>query len=379
MMTRKAHALGMTRTVYRNASGLPNDEQVTTARDQALLGRAIQERFPRVLPLFRDADFHVSRDVDAQSQPPARPCRGHGRNQDRVHSGIGLQPRHLGAPQQPPHRVGGIGRFFGRRPRCAHAQTDRGIHRRRDRNRSSTAVAEAASAGRACGRATFPRRPRRRGARAVEPKQSVEAAARPCEGAQDRAPSRGDRRRGQARGYVLCVAPSQRPVPDRRLDRRRLRRPPPPPPMPRPPQAAPTTPAGSPGTVAEPIKPIHVKTVKVKLPSLQVVAVALPATPANAVRADAMADPVRTLEGEQPRDADHAANAQARASHVAARQNPPPSPSPATPSQPSAHSGWIIQVGAFDGEHEAQEKLSSRPRQSGARCWATPTRSPRRS
>ena len=41
MMTRKAHALGMSKTVYRNASGLPNDEQVTTARDQSTLGRAI--------------------------------------------------------------------------------------------------------------------------------------------------------------------------------------------------------------------------------------------------------------------------------------------------------------------------------------------------
>src|SRR5690606_435553 len=47
MMTRKARALGMTRTVYRNASGLPNDDQITSARDQATLGRAIQERFPR--------------------------------------------------------------------------------------------------------------------------------------------------------------------------------------------------------------------------------------------------------------------------------------------------------------------------------------------
>jgi len=34
-MTRKARALGMTRTVYRNASGLPDDNQVTTARDQS--------------------------------------------------------------------------------------------------------------------------------------------------------------------------------------------------------------------------------------------------------------------------------------------------------------------------------------------------------
>src|SRR6202521_2616433 len=57
MMTRKARALGMSRTVYRNASGLPDDEQVTTARDQALLGCAIQERFPRYYRYFATRSF----------------------------------------------------------------------------------------------------------------------------------------------------------------------------------------------------------------------------------------------------------------------------------------------------------------------------------
>ncbi|MGX7745153.1 serine hydrolase [Rhodopseudomonas parapalustris] len=57
MMTRKARALGMSRTVYRNASGLPNDEQVTTARDQSILGRAIQDRFPRYYRYFSTSVF----------------------------------------------------------------------------------------------------------------------------------------------------------------------------------------------------------------------------------------------------------------------------------------------------------------------------------
>src|SRR5713226_8815894 len=57
-MTRKARALGMTRTVYRNASGLPDDEQVTTARDQATLGRAIQDRFPRYYRYFSTTAFN---------------------------------------------------------------------------------------------------------------------------------------------------------------------------------------------------------------------------------------------------------------------------------------------------------------------------------
>jgi D-alanyl-D-alanine carboxypeptidase len=58
IMTRKAHALGMSRTVYRNASGLPNDEQVTTARDQSTLGRAIQDRFPRYYRYFSTTAFN---------------------------------------------------------------------------------------------------------------------------------------------------------------------------------------------------------------------------------------------------------------------------------------------------------------------------------
>jgi D-alanyl-D-alanine carboxypeptidase len=52
LMTQKAHALGMSRTTYVNASGLPDDDQITTARDQALLGRAIQDRFPRYYKYF---------------------------------------------------------------------------------------------------------------------------------------------------------------------------------------------------------------------------------------------------------------------------------------------------------------------------------------
>src|SRR5690242_18143397 len=58
MMTRKARALGMSRTVYRNASGLPNDGQVTTARDQSTLGRAIQDRFPRYYRYFSTSVFN---------------------------------------------------------------------------------------------------------------------------------------------------------------------------------------------------------------------------------------------------------------------------------------------------------------------------------
>jgi D-alanyl-D-alanine carboxypeptidase len=58
LMTLKARELGMTSTIYVNASGLPAEEQVTTARDQAILGRAIQHRFPGYYGYFATPSFH---------------------------------------------------------------------------------------------------------------------------------------------------------------------------------------------------------------------------------------------------------------------------------------------------------------------------------
>jgi D-alanyl-D-alanine carboxypeptidase len=52
LMTRKARDLGMANTTYVNASGLPADEQITTARDQAILGHAIHDRFPSYYRYF---------------------------------------------------------------------------------------------------------------------------------------------------------------------------------------------------------------------------------------------------------------------------------------------------------------------------------------
>jgi D-alanyl-D-alanine carboxypeptidase (penicillin-binding protein 5/6) len=57
MMTRKARQLGMTKTVFRNASGLPSKSQVTTARDMAKLGLALQRDFPKEYGLFAMESF----------------------------------------------------------------------------------------------------------------------------------------------------------------------------------------------------------------------------------------------------------------------------------------------------------------------------------
>ncbi len=57
LMTEKARALGMSHTVFRNPSGLPNPEQVTTARDMAILGYALVYHYPQYYPYFSRDGF----------------------------------------------------------------------------------------------------------------------------------------------------------------------------------------------------------------------------------------------------------------------------------------------------------------------------------
>ncbi len=56
-MTQKARALGMMRTTYRNASGLPNPGQLTTARDLAKLALALYRDFPKEYGYFATEEF----------------------------------------------------------------------------------------------------------------------------------------------------------------------------------------------------------------------------------------------------------------------------------------------------------------------------------
>ncbi|MGM0981903.1 MAG: serine hydrolase [Pseudomonadota bacterium] len=57
MMTDKARELGMTRTTFRNPNGLPDAEQVTTARDMAVLARHLMRDFPQYYPYFSRTSF----------------------------------------------------------------------------------------------------------------------------------------------------------------------------------------------------------------------------------------------------------------------------------------------------------------------------------
>ena len=57
LMTKKAKRLGMTRTIFKNASGLPNRGQLSTARDMATLGIKIRKNHPNFFKLFKTKSF----------------------------------------------------------------------------------------------------------------------------------------------------------------------------------------------------------------------------------------------------------------------------------------------------------------------------------
>jgi D-alanyl-D-alanine carboxypeptidase len=57
MMTAKARSIGMRNTVFRNASGWPNSQQTTTARDMSILSRSLIENHPRRYEYFSRTSF----------------------------------------------------------------------------------------------------------------------------------------------------------------------------------------------------------------------------------------------------------------------------------------------------------------------------------
>lgn len=57
MMTSVAHDLGLQDTTFKNASGLHDPEQVTSAKDMAILAIAMMNHFPQYYPLFATKSF----------------------------------------------------------------------------------------------------------------------------------------------------------------------------------------------------------------------------------------------------------------------------------------------------------------------------------
>jgi D-alanyl-D-alanine carboxypeptidase len=63
MMTLRARALGMSHSTFMNASGLPNAEQWTTARDLAILSRRLINDFPTYYSYFSTPSFAWHRQI----------------------------------------------------------------------------------------------------------------------------------------------------------------------------------------------------------------------------------------------------------------------------------------------------------------------------
>lgn len=82
MMTRKARELGMNGTRFYNANGLPHEPaNITTARDLSILGRAIQDRFPKYFAYFQTSSFQFGK----------RTIRGHNRLLGKVNGVDGIK------------------------------------------------------------------------------------------------------------------------------------------------------------------------------------------------------------------------------------------------------------------------------------------------
>src|SRR6267154_2573281 len=393
LMTRKARALGMVRTVYRNASGLPDDEQVTTARDQATLGRAIQDRFPRYYRYFSTTSFAYR----------GQSIRNHNRLLGNVEGVDGIKTGYTHASgfnlvtsmrRGNRHLVGVVlgGRSGGSRDTIMRgllaenlekAATKRTVAAITERNSSdaNADVAEAAAASR--------------------PPQTVQVQGAVQVASAERAAPLPERSTAPAPASRSILAAAAAAVP----------------PPPAKTEPAPFTNgviqtqqiSAIPGS-SEPMKPVKVKTVQVKAGPMKLASAtgqAQPVTPVTNALPPARQDvaetpsamvaktesnrvevarsepvkPQQTKPEMPPQPAGHgtgngilgalpasslapSSTQQASASQVLAYADPAPN-APQTIQQNgaikpvAAHTGWIIQVGALDSETEAQERIEA--------------------
>jgi D-alanyl-D-alanine carboxypeptidase len=329
LMTRKARAIGMSRTVYRNASGLPNSEQVTTARDQAILGRAIQERFPRYYTYFSTPSFAFRGTV----------IRNHNRLLGRVEGVDGIKTGYTNASgfnlvtsmkRNGRHIVAVI---LGGRSAAARDA--------RMRDLVTDKIAEASAV--------------RSAPMIAEAVERTAPAAPKVAAAPKTAPTR-----------IALASAGSTPV--------NLA------PQPAAPTAVTTT--GSTNSAhgsTEPLQPVKVKTIKVKLSGLQTASMGppiatlpieetpAPAAPPAAAKAPAAPEPapvvnprpgvlgVLTVPAAEPAAVPAPAPVVAAVRTAAA----PPSPPAAVPSRAIPKGGWVVQIGAFPDPSEAKDHLQT--------------------
>src|SRR5262249_32363244 len=371
LMTRKARALGMTRTVYKNASGLPDDDQITTARDQSILGRAIQERFPRYYKYFSIHSFTFR----------GQSIANHNHLLGRVEGVDGIKTGYIGASGF--NLVTSVHRGNRYLVAVVMGGSSAGSRDARMRELISEQITVAST------KRTAPM-VAEAGAPPPEPKLAAKAEPKTASKPSVAKPEPDAEGKTEPRFAVASAismpmrftppAAAAQPVatPQAQLAASR---------------AEPSTTAGrATSGSTDPIRPVLVKTVSVRAVAhasspapLQVASVdpqpapaAAPSTPVTSVAGPgtmAQAEPLPPEPSASPASAaspptppspqsapqtqpsaarsDSANAASARAAAVA------PSSSPAAAKKPAAHSGWMIQVGAYPGEREAKQRLSA--------------------
>jgi D-alanyl-D-alanine carboxypeptidase len=384
LMTRKARALGMSRTVYRNASGLPDDDQVTTARDQSTLGRAIQDRFPRYYRYFATASFNFR----------GRNIRNHNHLIGSVEGVDGIKTGYTRASgfnlvssmkRGNRHLVGVVlgGRSGGARDAAMRSllaeNFEKGATRRtvaaiteRSPAEANTEVAEASAQSRPTETKQVNGAIQVASAAAASPEPVAEAPVRPAAPVAVARPS-------VFAAATAALPPAAAPQPQARK------------PEPAPlnsgviqSEAISTVPGSS-----EPLKPVRVRTVQVKSGQYKLASAGAdqPAPPATTNAITARSEPTaRTPEttnslyarSELPRQPAGFGTGQgilgvlpasgaAQGTQQMAYADPSPrsAPAPQAVQQGGAikpvasHTGWIIQVGALESESEARIRLDA--------------------
>ena len=348
LMTRKAHALGMAHTVYKNASGLPDDDQVTTARDQATLGRAVQEQFPRYYKYFSIHSFNFR----------GQSIGNHNHLLGRVEGVDGIKTGYIDASGfnlvTSVHRgnrylvavVMGGSSAGSRDARMRELISEKIAQA--STKRTAAMIAEAAPAPASSGSST----PAKSAAKPDAVVARVEAKAEPPE-------QKPEPRYEMASAESVPVQVHAPAAPSKAAAATRV--------------SESTNPGLQPviGS-AEPLRPVMVKTLSVRAGPHTAsgssaapfqVAPAEPVKPVESVRpaevpvsaAPATPEPTPTLASTVAAEAPTptAPAEPESATTVAAQASPAPAP------KPQVRGGWIIQVGAYHAEQEAKQRLSA--------------------
>lgn len=354
MMTAKARALGMSKTVYRNASGLPDDEQVTTARDQATLGRAIQERFPKYYAYFATPSFHFR----------GRVIRGHNRLLGRVEGVDGIKTGYTRASgfnlltsmkRGNRHIVAVVlgGRSGGSRDAAMRTLVAEYIADGAT-TKTASVIEQRGAETKLAAAETRPMPVLTPAPKPVEAKQAAKPVQLAAAGPEVTIAAT------PAAGPATVTPPGAKSAEPVLLSSGVVAS-----------QALPPIPGSS-----DPITPTRVKTVAVRAGSVKP---AMPALPPQITEAPAAPTQTASIARElPPQPANHGtgqgilgvlpSSAMAYADPKPAAQSVPAqavapaqrvaavAPAPA-PAKPVARSGWIIQVGAYDAESEARQRL----------------------